>query len=147
MITVNPYLLFNGNCLQAFEFYKTVFRKEWVSISHYSDVPPMDNALPIPDDKKNWVMHVALALDNNNLIMGSDKHPSFDDLNFGDNVKLSLSVDSKEEADRLFNALSASGSIEMPIEDTFWGDYFGMLTDKFGVQWMIAFTKEKSQHN
>ncbi|WP_228851739.1 VOC family protein [Aegicerativicinus sediminis] len=139
MTTVNPYLLFNGNCEEAFNHYKKIFKREFLQISKYSDMPAVDNALPIPDDKKHWIMHVALPLDNGNIIMGSDRHPTFNNLAFGENCKLSISVDTKDEANRLFDGLSLNGSVEMPMEDTFWGDYFGMCTDQFGVEWMVSF--------
>ena len=144
MITVNPYLLFNGKCQDAFNHYKKVLRKEFVEISKYSDMPNDENSHPIPDDKKHWVMHVALKLDNGNLIMGSDRHPSFNDLTFGENCKLALSVGSKSEADRIFSELSEKGSVEMPMEDTFWGDYFGMCTDQFGVEWMVSYNSSNN---
>jgi len=142
MTTVNPYLLFNGNCEEAFNFYKSIFKKEFVMLSRYEDIPPDVANPPIPEDKKSWVMHVSLPLDNGNILMGSDKHPAFQDVPFGNNIQLSLSVNTKDEADRLFQSLSGGGKVEMPMADTFWGDYFGMLSDKFGIQWMISYKKE-----
>ena len=135
---LNPYLNFDGNAQEAFNFYKSVFGGEFAGgIMKMSSAPGTEN---LPDDEKERVMHVSLPLHNNQTLMASDIVPSMGHkLTQGNNVYLSLHPDSKEEADQLFNALAEGGNIEMPMEDQFWGDYFGSLVDKFGIGWMVNY--------
>lgn len=142
MPTLNPYLNFNGNTEEAFNFYKSVFGGEFIGgISRFKDTP--DGAKMSAADG-NKVMHVALPIGKGNILMATDAMESMGQkLTAGNNFYLSLETDSKEEADKLFIKLSAEGKIEMPLQDTFWGAYFGMFTDKFGVQWMINYTYKK----
>lgn len=142
MATLNPYLNFNGNTEEAFNFYKSVFGGEFIGgISRFKDTP--DGAkLSAADGEK--VMHVALAIGKGNILMATDAMESMGQkLTAGNNFYLSLETDSKEEADKLYDKLSAGGKIEMPLQDAFWGAYFGMFADKFGVQWMINYTYKK----
>jgi PhnB protein len=140
MITVNPYLNFNGNTEEAFNFYKSVFGGEFAGLQRFKDTPEAGN---IPEDAKDKLMHISLPLGKGNLLMATDALESMgQSLTVGNNFSLSIQAESKEEADRLFNALAAGGQINMPLEDAFWGDYFGMLTDKFGIQWMINYNPE-----
>ena len=134
MAKLNPYLNFDGTCEEAFRFYKIVFGGEFLGDIHkMKDIPGMD----IPEEAKNRVMHVALPV-GNDLLMGSDVFPGQPFVQ-GNNNYISLFPESREEADRLFGALSESGEIEMPMADQFWGDYFGSLKDKFGICWMINY--------
>jgi PhnB protein len=136
MTTVNPYLIFQGNCEQAFQFYKSVFRSEFRYIGRFSETPAQDKSQfpPGMDDK---IMHVSLPISNETILMGCD-NPDPNVKAIGSNISLTLNTDSKPEADRLFNALSKSGQARMPMQSTFWGAYFGMLTDQFGINWMIS---------
>ena len=140
MTTVNVYLNFNGNCEEAFNFYKSIFGGEFPYIGRFNDMPPQEGMPPLPKEMENKIMHVALPISKETMIMGSDTGgewaPSFQQ---GNNFSISINTDSKEEADRLFNGLSEGGKVTMPLNNTFWGDYFGMFTDKFGINWMVSF--------
>lgn len=139
MITVNIYLNFDGNTEAAFNFYKSVFGGEFLVIQRFKDVP---GDMPIPEADRNKIMHVSLPLTKDIVLMGTDTLESMGQkLNVGNNFSISIEAESKEEADRVFAKLSENGKIEMPMGDTFWGAYFGMATDKFGIQWMVNFTK------
>lgn len=132
---LNPYLNFDGNAEEAFRFYQSVFGGE-LFVQKMDSVPGME----IPENEKNRTMHVSLPIGNGQNLMASDCLPSQGHvLKVGNNNYISISPDSREEADRIFNGLSAGGKVEMPMEDMFWGDYFGSFTDKFGVCWMINF--------
>lgn len=136
---VNPYLNFDGNAEEAFEFYKAVFGGDYTGKMRMQDAP---NSEKLPDHEKNRIMHISLAISKDVLLMASDILPSMGHkYRSGNNNYISLHPDSKEEADRLFEGLSKDGVIEMPIEEQFWGDYFGSFTDKFGVNWMINFNE------
>lgn len=133
---LNPYLNFDGNAEAAFRFYQSVFGGE-LSIQRMSDVSDLDN---ITDEEKNRLMHVSLPLSNGQLLMASDCLPSHGHvLKPGNNSYISISPDSREEAERLYEALSEDGEVEMPLQDMFWGDYFASFKDKFEVHWMINF--------
>jgi PhnB protein len=141
MATINPYLNFNGTTEEAFNFYKSVFGGEFAMIQRFKDTPQAGD-LPLGVGDK--IMHVSLPIGNGNMIMGTDAiesmgHP----LTMGNNFYICISPESKEEADRLFNGLSAGGKIEMPLADMFWGAYYGQFTDKFGVQWMVNYQHTK----
>ncbi|MCL4551469.1 MAG: VOC family protein [Bacteroidetes bacterium] len=140
MLQINPYLNFSGNTEEAFNFYKSVFGGEFRMLMRFKDTPEAGN---IPDDARNQIMHVALPLGKDNVLMGTDAPESMGfGLKFGNNVHISIQTESKTEADKLFKGLSAGGKVQMPMADMFWGDYYGAFTDKFGVQWMISFTKQ-----
>ncbi|MCA9837341.1 MAG: VOC family protein [Trueperaceae bacterium] len=137
MATINPYLNFNLEAEAAFTFYKSVFGGEFSTFQRFKEVPGMGDNLS--DAEKEGLMHVALPIEGS-VLMGSDVlpsrgHPKAE----GNNFYISLQADSKEEADKLFNGLSAGGTVEMPLQDTFWNAYFGMFQDKFGVRWMINY--------
>ena len=137
---VNPYLNFDGQAEEAFNFYKLVFGGEFTGIMKMKDAPGGDE-LPVED--QNRVMHISLPIGKNTLLMGSDIIPAMGQvLRVGNNNYISLHPESREEADRLFNGLSAGGEVEMPMEDQFWGDYYGSFIDKFGIGWMINFNAE-----
>ena len=136
----NPYLNFDGQAEEAFEFYKSVFGGVFTSLMKMSDAPGSEK---FSADEQNRVMHVSLPIGDTIVLMGSDILPSMGHtLNKGNHMYISLHTDSREEADRIFNGLSQDGQIEMPMEDQFWGDYFGSFVDKFGICWMINFNKD-----
>jgi len=144
MTTVNAYLNFNGNCEEAFNFYKSVFGGEFTYLGRYGEMPPMEGQPPLPESEKNKIMHVSLPISKETVLMGADamSGPGCETV-FGNNIALMLSPDSKEEADRLYNSLSAGGTITMPIANTFWGAYFGMWVDRFGISWMVNFEEKQ----
>ena len=133
---VNPYLNFAGNAGEALEFYKSVFGGELSSAVKFKDMPMEGVTIPEADGDK--MMHIALPIGGDNVLMASDVLESLgQELVPGNNAYVSLHPDSRAEADRIFNGLSEGADIEMPIADQIWGDYFGSLKDKFGVRWMV----------
>jgi PhnB protein len=135
MMKINPYLNFDGQAEEAFNLYKSVFGGEFSMVSRMSDAPGTEN---LPEDEKNRLMHISLPITDTITLMASDCVPSAGHvLNVGNNMYVSIHPDSREEADRIFNGLSEGGEIEMPMEDMFWGDYFGSFKDRYGIQWMI----------
>lgn len=140
MAALNIYLTFNGNCEEAFNFYKSVFGGEFTYIGRYSQMPAQEGMPPLQDEDKNRVMHVGLPISKETMLMGCDNTKENEKLTtFGNNFSVIVTANSREEADRLFNALSAEGQIWMPMKEEFWGDYFGGFTDKFGINWMISY--------
>jgi PhnB protein len=143
MITLNPYLHFNGNTEEAFDFYKSVFGGEFVSFQRYKDMPQGSGdpgCEQISEADREKVLHAALPIGKGNVLMASDYPGSMSDtLIPGNNVSISLNTESEKETERIFKALSAGGDIKMPLQKTFWNAYFGMVTDKFGIQWMINY--------
>lgn len=142
MATVNTYLCFNGNCEEAFNFYKSVFNTEFKFIGRYKDVPETAR-LHFPDCKDEHIMHVGLPISKETILMGAD----IIDVNRKENnaarhFSLYVSTDSKEEADRLFNSFSKEGEIKLPISEQFWGSYYGICLDKFGINWKVSFSLE-----
>ena len=138
MTLVNPYLNFNGTTEEAFNFYKSVFGGEFAMVMRFKDTPGCEN---MPEVEQNHIMHIALPI-GSNIIMGTDVPKSMEQVTFGSSVSLSVSVDSREEADRVYNGLAEGGKATMPMNDMFWGDYYGMLTDKFDIQWMISYSEK-----
>lgn len=138
MATINPYLTFGGNAEEAMNFYKSIFGTEFSSgINRYKDSPGGEK-LPTPSQEK--VMHVSLATGKGFTLMASDSLEGMGhSLFIGNNIAISIGAESEEEADKLFNGLSAGGKITMALEKTFWGAYFGMFTDKFGINWMVNY--------
>ena len=140
MARVSTYLNFPRNTEEAFLFYKSVFGGEFGGggIARFSDIPPSEGSPQIPDEDKNLVMHIELAILGGYVLMGTDAPESMGfKVNFGNNVYINLEPDTKAETKKLFDALATGGKITMPLEDMFWGAYFGSCTDKFGVQWMF----------
>jgi PhnB protein len=141
MATLNPYLNFPGNTEEAFNFYKKVFGGEFTMVQRFKDTPEKEKISPADQQK---IMHVGLPLGNGNVLMGTDAlesmgHP----VKMGNNINLSLETQNKEETDKIFSALSNGGKIEMPLQNTFWGAYFGSVIDKFGIHWMVNYTLPK----
>lgn len=138
MPSLNPYLNFDGNTEEAFNFYKSVFGGEFLALQRFRDLPP--EVSNIPDNEKNKIMHIALPIGKSNMLMATDALECMGQkLTVGDNFYITIQPDSREEADKLFNGLSAGGKVEMPMQDMFWGAYYGSFRDKFGVQWMINY--------
>lgn len=135
MPSLNPYLNFNGNTEEAFNFYKSVFGGEFATIMRFKDVPGEQKS----SSEDNKIMHVALPVGKNNVLMGSDVPDAFPKVATGTNTYISITADSEDEAKKLFNGLSAGGHVQMPLEKAFWGALFGMLTDKFGILWMVSY--------
>ena len=139
MVKLHTYLNFAGNTEDAFNFYKTVFGGDFTSVVRFKDMPMEGVNIPTQDADK--IMHISLPIGQDNVLMGTDSLESLGQkLVQGNNVYISVHPDSKEEADRIFNGLSASGAIEMPIGDQPWGDYYGSFTDKFGINWMVNYS-------
>lgn len=136
MATLHPYLNFNDTCEAAFNLYKSVFGGEFATLVRFSDVPG-EHPPPVEDADK--IMHVALPVGNNGMLMGSDRPGHMGKTSFGDSVTISITADSEEEAKKLFEGLSAGGSVTMPLGKQFWGALFGMLTDKYGIHWMVNY--------
>lgn len=138
MATTNTYLNFNGNCEEAFIFYKAVFGGEFTHLARYSEMPPSPE-YSIKKSDADKIMHVSLPIGQSTL-MGSDSFGEAKTPKDGNSFYISVTADSREEANRLFHALAEGGHITMPLADAFWGDYFGMLTDKFGINWMMSYS-------
>ncbi|MEO6915457.1 MAG: VOC family protein [Chitinophagaceae bacterium] len=140
MATVNVYLTFEGNCEIAFEFYNAAFSGRFKDFTRFGEMPQQEGMPPLSDEMKNRIMHVSLPVSAETSLMGSDTLPGMSpNVTVGNNFSISLGVNSKDEADQLCAALSAGGKITMPLEVTFWGAYFGMWTDKFGINWMVNY--------
>lgn len=138
MAALNPYIHFNGNAEEVFTFYKSVFGGAFTTIRRYKDIA--GEHYPIPEKEENKIMHIALPISNGSTLMASDVMEVMGKVTEKDNRNtIFISAESQEEADTLFSGLSAGGTIEMPITFGPWGNYFGMFTDKFGVQWMVDF--------
>lgn len=139
MARVSTYLNFSRNTEEAFNFYKSVFGTEFEGeVNRMGDVPPQEGQPPLAEEDKNLVMHVALPILAGHMLMGTDAPESMGfKLNQGNNVYINLEPDTREETDKLFDALSEGGEVEMKPQVMFWGDYFGSCTDKFGVKWMF----------
>lgn len=137
MTVINPYLNFNGNAEEAFTFYRSVFGGEFVNILRFKEMACPEG--PVAESEENKIMHIALPI-GNNILMGNDVPESMGRVNENENrSKIAISPESREEADRLFTGLSAGGTVEVPIGDSPWGSYFGMLRDRYGIEWMIDF--------
>jgi PhnB protein len=144
MALINVYLTFNGNCEEAFNFYKSIFGGEFTYVGRYGDMPPQPGK-DFPASEANKIMHVSLPISKETILMGSDTNSEYGKVTFGDNFSISLSVDSKAEADKFFKSLSSGGKTNLPLADQFWGSYFGMLTDKYGINWMVSYDQNQQQ--
>lgn len=134
-MVINPYLNFNGNAEEALNFYKKVFGNDFAMVMRFKDTPQADQ---FPENEQDMIAHVSLPV-GNSMLMASDVPSSMPKATFGSALSMMVNVDSREDADRIFNGLSDGAKIDMPLEDAFWGDYFGSLTDKFGIVWMVSF--------
>ena len=140
MARVSTYLNFSNKTEQAFTFYKSVFGTEFIApgFRRLGDMPPQDGAAPMTDDLKKLVMHVELPITGGHILMGTDAPEQMGfQVNFGNNIYINLEPDSRAETQRIFQALSDGGAVEMELQDMFWGSYFGTCRDQFGVRWMF----------
>ena len=138
MVHINPWINFNGNAEEAFNFYKSVFGGEFAKIMRFKDISSPE--FPVSEKEVNKIMHIALPIGTSNALMGNDVPEMMGKVSENENrSKISISAESKEEADKLFSGLSAGGKVEMPIADSPWGSYFGMFRDKYGIEWMVDF--------
>ena len=133
-MSISTYLTFDGNCRQAFEFYRAVFGGDFHVFSTFADSPP---DMGVSEAEKSNVMHVSLPI-GDSVLMGSDNSSHAPPVNVGNNFSLSVTAESRENADQLLAALAESGNVTMPMADAFWGAYFGMCTDQFGISWMVV---------
>ncbi|MFV0590416.1 MAG: VOC family protein [Draconibacterium sp.] len=139
MAKINVYLLFNGDCEEAFNFYRSAFGGEFQMISRFKDMPQVEGQPAADSELSERIMHISLPVSNETVLMGSDGDGDWSAQHkVGNNFSVSVSAESKKEADRLFNALSAGGLVTLAMQKTFWGEYFGMLIDKFEVGWMVG---------
>ena len=134
-MSISTYLTFDGNCREAFEFYRSVFGGEFQTLSTFAEAPAEMQA---PKEEKDRVMHVSLPV-GSSVLMGSDTSSFAPPLVTGNNFSLSINVDSREQCDELFAKLSAGGTVTMALQETFWGAYFGSWTDRFGINWMVNY--------
>ena len=142
MATINPWINFNGNAEEAFTFYKSVFGGEFAKVVRFKDIA--NTEFKVAEKEENKIMHIALPI-GKNVLMANDVPEIMGKTNENENrSKISISAESKEEADKLFNGLSAGGEIEFPIGDSPWGSYFGMFRDKYGIEWMVDFDAKYS---
>ncbi len=140
MALINPHINFNGNAEEAFNFYKLVFGGEFAKIIRFKDISSPE--YPVAENEANKIMHIALPI-GKNVLIGNDVPEFMGKVNENENrSKISVSAESREEADKLFNGLSAGGNIEVPLEGSPGSSYFGMFRDKFGIEWIVDFTKQ-----
>ena len=144
MTKLNTYLNFAGNTEEAFGFYRSVFSGDFTSVVRFKDMPM--EGVKIPKKDENKIMHIGLPIGRDDVLMASDTLESLGQaLTQGNNVYISVHPETKEEADRIFKALSAGGTIEMPIANQPWGDYWGSFRDRFGVLWMVDYSYPKAK--
>lgn len=142
MTIINPWINFNGNAEEAFTFYKSVFGGKFKNIIRLKDIASPD--FPVAETDENKMMRISLPIGKDNVLIANDIPAFMGKVNENENrSKISISTESKEEAERLFNGLSLGGTVEVPMSDSPWGTYFGMFRDKYGIEWIIEFTKEK----
>ena len=148
MATINPYLMFNGNCEEAFNFYKSVFGTDFCSVSRFKEMPSSPDYPPLPAEYENLIMHISLRTDKKGEgphLMGGDYCEAMGAPAFvaGNNFSISINVNSEEEANKLFGGISAGGQVTMPLSKQFWGGYWGMCNDKFGIAWQVSFFEKQ----
>ena len=143
---IHSYLNFADKTEEAFRFYEKVLGGKLTEIHRFGSIP-QDGSFELTPEQKNLVMHVGLVLPEGQMIMGSDMLPGMGPARVeGNNYSISVHPDSRQEADRIFGALAEGGTITMPIADQFWGDYFGSLTDRFGINWMVNYSDPAARH-
>lgn len=137
MKSINPYLIFNGNAEEAFEYYQSVFGGDLEKI-RFGDMPGSEK---MPEEVKNKLAHVCLPVnDGSDALMGSDHMPGYEvNITENSNHHIHVEAENKSDAERFFKKLSESGQVTMPLESTDWAECFGMVSDKYGIQWMISY--------
>ena len=139
---MNPWINFNGNAEEAFTFYKSVFGGEFAKVLRFKDIAGPE--FPVAEKEENKIMLIALPIGKGNVLMANDVPEILGQVNENENrSKIAISTESKEEADKLFNSLSAGGTVEGPMGDSPWGTYFGMFRDKYGIEWMVEYPAAK----
>jgi PhnB protein len=142
MRTINPWINFNGNAEEAFTFYKSVFGGEFGKVIRFKDLASAE--FPVPEKEQNKIMLITLPIGNGSMLMANDVPEVLGKVNEKENrSKISVSTESKEEAEKLFNGLSAGGEVEGPMGEGPWGSYAGMFRDKYGIEWIIEFFPSK----
>lgn len=140
MMKLDPYLNFNGNTEEAFLFYKSVFGGSFTSFIRFTEMPGSEK---MDEDDRKKMMHVALPVGDNNVLMATDALSSMNQrLNTGDNFSINITLDNETETRRLFEGLSEGGEVIMPLKKEMWSDLFGLCRDKFGIQWMFNYYKK-----
>ena len=144
MTKINPYLNFKGEAEEAFNFYKSAFGGEFATVLRYGEMPGGEE-MKLAEEDKNKIVNIALPISDGHVLMGNDVVGEYVDKTIKEaNISISVSPDSKEETEKIFNSLSEGGDIEMPLNDTYLRDaYFGILKDKFGVRWLINYDYNK----
>jgi PhnB protein len=141
MPSINPYLNFDGNAEEAFNFYKDAFGGDFANVQRFGDMPGKEK---LPNEVHNKIMHIVLPIGKDGVLMASDVVPGMGQPHSaGNNVTISVNVDSENEARKIFDALARGGDVTMALDKTFWGAYFGQLTDKFGIQWMVNYDYDR----
>ena len=141
MALINPHVNFNGNAEEAFTFYKSIFGGDFARVVRFKDLAGA--GIPIEEEEKQKIMHIELPI-GSSMLMGNDVPSHLGRTNENENrSKISVTVESKEEADKIFNGLSAGGQVEFPIGDSPWGSYFGSFRDKYGIEWMVDYNPKK----
>jgi PhnB protein len=139
-VAIAPYLTFSGNCEDAFNFYRSVFGGNFTYVGRFKEMPPAEGQPPMNEETGKLIMHISLPIGNGSTLMGSDSSAEFGGpITAGNNFSISVNATSQAEADKLYNGLAAGGNAFMPMSKTFWGSYFGMCTDKFGIGWMVSY--------
>ncbi|MDB5162479.1 MAG: hypothetical protein JWO54_969 [Candidatus Saccharibacteria bacterium] len=137
MATINPYINFNGNAEEAFNLYKSVFGGEFTNVVRFKDLASAD--FPVPENEADKIMRIVLPIGGNTLI-ANDVPESMGPVNENENrSKISVTTESRDEADAIFNGLTVDGTVEMPMDESPWGTYFGMFRDKYGIEWTVEF--------
>jgi len=138
MTTINPWINFNGNAEEAFNFYKSVFGGDFTKIILLKDLASPE--FPVAEEDSNKIMQIALPIGDSNTLIGNDVPTFMGKVDENENrSKIHVAASSKEEAERIFNGLSVGGQVEAPIGDSAWGSYFGMFRDVYGIEWVIEF--------
>ncbi len=140
MAVINPYINFNGNTEEAFNFYKSVFGGEFLAVNRFKEMHSEDELAPGDGER---IMHISLPI-GSSILMGSDTLQAWGNATPGSNFSISVNPASEEEATRIFNGLSVGGQVTMPLDHAPWGALFGMLTDKFGIAWMVNYEKNQA---
>jgi PhnB protein len=141
MALINPYINFNGNAEEAFTFYKSVFGGEFTGITRFKDIASAE--FPVPENEANKILRITLPI-GGNVLIANDVPESLGPVSENENrSKIAVTTESKEEAERIFNGLSAGGTVEMPMGESPWGTYFAMFRDKYGIEWTVEFDTKK----
>lgn len=139
MTTINPWINFNGNAEEAFNFYKSVFGGEFTKIIRFKDLASAE--FPVPEKEENKIMYIALPISSGNVLIANDVPDFMGPVNEHENrSKILINIESREEAEKLFYGLSVGGEVEGPMGDSPWGTYAGMFRDKYGIEWLIEFS-------